>query len=139
MLDQERLDVGHTIGPVFGDAGRNLDGPVEQFSGRHQVVQQADVVGLVGEDFTPAVEQFLGLGPAHHGRQAPGGVQLSIVDRQEPEAAFLAAQEKVQAGGHDRATAIAKAVDGADDRFGGCSQMPGVFGAGGRSGSALLV
>ena len=66
-----------------------LDGLVHQLFRRHQVVEQADVVGLVGEHLPPAVQQFLGLAPAHQRRQAPGGVELPVVDGEEAETALV--------------------------------------------------
>ena len=60
--------------------------------------------------------------------KAPGGVHLPVVDGQEPKARFFAAHQEVQGGGQHGAAAVAKAVDGADNRLGAGEHVPGVFG-----------
>ena len=139
MLDQKRLYISYTFGPVLGYTSGNFNRPVDQLSGRHQVVDEADMVCLVGKDFPPTVKQFFGLGPPNHGRQAPGGVQLAVVDRQESEAAFFTTHEKIQASCHDSATTIAEAVNSAYDGFGRRSHMPGVVSAGSSACGPLLI
>ena len=71
------------------------------------MVDQTNVICLISKYFTTTVKEFLGFGPPNHGRQAPSGVQLTVVNRQETKTRFFASYKEVQTSGHYRATAIA--------------------------------
>src|SRR5579885_688952 len=129
LLQQQRLDADHRGAVVAGDRAGELHRLGAQLGPRHQVVEQADAVGLLRLDDAGGKQQLLGDRPADLVGQGPGAVDPAVGGGEKAEARVLAADAHVERGGEHRGAAVSEAVDHADGRLLAGGDLVGTAGA----------
>ena len=105
---------------VLGDRGSDLQSLVHELLGRHDVVDEADLLGLVGVHQASGQQHVhggLARNVAGHADQAAGGGDQADLGLGQAEAGMLGSHDDVAGDGDLHAAAGSNAVDGADRRL----------------------